>query len=228
MDKKNHTEAPEEAIQSALSRSEQFIEKNGKTLLTILIGVIVIVGGFFLYGRYSSGRNEKASAMMFNAEQLFAIDSFEMALNGDGNTAGFVDVIGEFSATEQANVARHYAGICCLNLGKYDEAIKYFQEFSDVSGASGDIISAQNYGLTGDAYVQKGSLEEGVKMYEKAAAHSDNEFTAPYYLKKAGLVYQGLNKYAEALKTYEKIKNEYPATMDARDIDKYIQLVKQK
>ena len=110
---KSQTEDPEVAIQSAIGRVEGFIMNNGRSLLTALIVVVVVVGGFFGYKYLISGpRAEKAAAMMFVAEQQFAVDSFALALNGDGNFAGFLEVIDRYGSTDEGNLARQYAGIC--------------------------------------------------------------------------------------------------------------------
>ena len=91
-----------------------------------MIVVVVVVGGFFGYKYLISGpRAEKAAAMMFVAEQQFAGDSFALALNGDGNFAGFLEVIDRYGSTDEGNLARHYAGICYLRLGEYQQALDY-------------------------------------------------------------------------------------------------------
>lgn len=67
--KKQVSEDPEVVIESAIGRTEDFIQKNGKTLLTILIVVVLLVGGFFGYKYlYSTPRQEKASAAIFSAQ----------------------------------------------------------------------------------------------------------------------------------------------------------------
>ena len=208
---KSQTEDPEVAIQSAIGRVEGFIMNNGRSLLTALIVVVVVVGGFFGYKYLISGpRAEKAAAMMFVAEQQFAVDSFALALNGDGNFAGFLEVIDRYGSTDEGNLARHYAGICYLRLGEYQQALDYLKEYSaSTKSVPEALLAAQNCGL-------------------QAVAASDNSLSAPYYLKKAGGVYEKLGDYAKALAAYERISDDYPASMEARDIQKYIGRIQQQ
>ena len=49
---------------------------------------------------------------------------------------------------------------------------------------------------------------------------------SPIYLKKAGLAYESLKQYPDALKAYETIRDKYNQSMEAMDIDKYITRVK--
>ena len=221
---------PEVAIASAIGRVEAFIMRNSRSLLTALGVVIIVVGGFFGY-KYlvAVPRMEKASAMMFAAEQQFAQDSFKLALNGDGNFAGFLQVIEKYGSTGTGNVARHYAGICYLRLGQYQEALDYLTQYK---GSTDDVpsalLAAQNYGLRGDVYVQMGNYAEAAKSYEKAVATSSDPLTAPYYLKKAGEVYEKLGDNANALAAYEAVEVDYPTSMEARDIQKYIGRIQQQ
>ncbi len=219
----------EVVIESALSKSEQFIENNGKKLLIALAIIVLIVGGYYAYKYlWSSPREIQASNMMFVAEQQFALDSFNLALNGDGNNAGFIDVATEYGATPQGNIANHYAGICYLKLNNFDSAIEYLSKYQATEGVPNEIINSQNKGLIGDAYSQKGDLKNAAKFYMEAASISDNTFSAPYYLKKAGLVYANLNQYKEALEAFQTIADNFPSSMEARDIDKFIGQIEQK
>ena len=227
--KQNQKEDPEAVIESALNRTEFFIERNGKKLLIALVIVVAIVGGYFGFEHlYKAPRSKKASAAMFQAQYQFEKDSFALALNGNASFAGFEEIAEQWGGTPEANLAAHYAGICHLYMGDYQTALDYFERFKSVSGTIGEIVTAQNYGLRGDAHIEMGNLEKGVAMYEKAASHSDNTDPAPTYLKKAAMVNEELGNNAKALDQYKSIRNNYPGSMIARDIDKYIAKVQQK
>jgi len=77
-------------------------------------------------------------------------------------------------------------------------------------------------GLIGDCYVSTGRTKEGISYFEKAASKADNDLISPIYLKKAGLAYESMKQYADALKAYETIRDKYNLSMEAVDIDKYI------
>ena len=46
---------------------------------------------------------------------------------------------------------------------------------------------------------------------------------SPIYLKKAGIAYESLKEYDKAVKAYETIKDKYASSMEASDIEKYIE-----
>ena len=221
--KLNEQARPEEAIEAAISKSEQFFMDYGKKLLTALCVVVVVVGGFFAYKYlYKAPQAEKASAMMFVAQQAFAQDSIALALNGDDLNAGFLDVIEEYGSTDQGNIAHHYAGVCYMKLGEYEKALEQLQAYSNVSGLAAEVVNAQNIGLQGDAYVQLKDYQKALKCYEKAVAASENNFTAPYYLFKLAGVYKQLGDNQKALEAYKTIRNNYAGSMESQNIDKYI------
>jgi tetratricopeptide (TPR) repeat protein len=212
-----------ENIQENLSKVEQFIEDKKQSLMIgggVLLAVVVAL--IYVFVKWLPERNLQAQKAMYLAEIAFAKDSFELALNGRagvGNpVTGFAEVAGKYSFTKAANLANYYAGICCLHLKKYDEAIKYLDKFS----TKDPIIGAVKLSATGDAYMELGKIEEGIKYYEKAAAFSDNETYTPYFLFKAGLAHEKKQDYASAKEYYEKVRDNYPKSEEARDIEKYI------
>ena len=74
--KHDHTEDNLMAVEDALSKSEQFIEKNQR-IITIIIGAIVVVILAYLgYQRYFLiPRNNEAQEQMFMAEKYFEQDN---------------------------------------------------------------------------------------------------------------------------------------------------------
>lgn len=228
--KNRRTQDPEQVIEQGLGRFELFIERNGKAMLIALGVIIVLVGGYFSYKYlYIAPRAEQASAAMYEAQNQFERDSFALALNGNASFDGFLTIVDDYGNTQQGNLAKHYAGLCYLYMGEYQQAIDAFKSYKAVKdNAAGILIAAQNLGLIGDAYVELGDLEEGVKYYERAAAFSDNVGTSPVYLKKAGLVNENLGNLQKALDQYQNIRNNYPRSMQARDIEKFIARVQQQ
>jgi len=222
-DKKDTTENSVESLENALTRTEQYIEANQKSLTIIVLAIVIVVGGYLGYKKlYLAPMENKAQSQAFAAEQYFEKDSFKLALNGDGNYLGFLDIIDKYGPTKTANLAYYYTGISYRGLGKYQEAISYLKKFN-----AGDlIVTPLAFGAIGDCYVELSNLNEGVSYYEKAANYKDNEFTTPLFLKKAGVVYESMKKYGKSLELYEQIKEKYPKSTEARDIEKEIARVK--
>ncbi len=207
-------------VEAFVSRSEQFIEVHLKQIITGIVIVLVIVGGIFAfkYG-YLVPREKKAAAAIFKGEIYFAKDSFNMALNGNGaDFQGFAKIADTYGHTVAGNLAKAYAGICYFKLGQNEKALKMLKSFS----GKDNMVSPAIVGLIGDCYVNMGKTEEGISYFEKAASEASNEVVSPVYLKKAGIAYESLKKYDDAIKAYTSIKEKYFNSMEAADIDKYI------
>jgi TolA-binding protein len=224
-DKKNQKVDNLIEVESALTKSEQFLEANQK-LIAIIIGAIVVVAGGYLGLNkfYLEPRSVNAQEQLFMAQNYFEKDSFNLALNGDGNNPGFLDIIDDFGSTDAGNLANYYAGISYLNLGQYDNAISYLKKFDTDDLLLGPI----SIGAQGDAQLELGKTDKALDLYTEAYKMNDNELTAPVYMMKAGELLESSNKNDEALKLYETIKLKYPETNEGRSIDKYIARAKAK
>ncbi len=206
-------------IESALTKTEQFIEDNQK-IITYAIGVIVLVVlGYLGFNKfYMQPREKEAQSQMFMAEQYFEKDSFNLALNGDGNYLGFLDIIDDYGMTKSANLARYYAGISYLRSGQYEDAIDQLGSFSTDDLVLGPVAE----GAKGDAYLELGQKDKALKQYQKAASMTTNEFTTPIYLLKAGNLLESEGDLNKALALYKEIKEKFAESAEGRNIDKYI------
>lgn len=214
-----------EQIESTLGKTEMFIEKNRNTIMVVLGIIIVVVLAIFGVKKFIvEPREAEAQTAIFRAEQLFENDDYATALNGDGNIAGFMDIINEYGGTKTGNLARYYAGICYLNTGDFENAIKYLGEFK----GKDQIVRPLATGAMGDAYLELDNAAEAAKCYEKAAKESANSFTSPMFLMKAGLAYEMVENYQKALDMYKTIKVDYPNSNEGFSIEKYIAYVEAK
>jgi tetratricopeptide (TPR) repeat protein len=208
-----------EGVEIALTRTEQFIEDNQKIITYSATGILVVVALFLAIQKfYIKPQSIEGAKAMFVAEQYFQRDSFNLALNGDGNYLGFNDIISDYKFTKSANLAHYYAGISYLHLGEYDEAISHLKKFS----SDDKIVGSLALGAIGDAYVELGEVDKGASYYEKAASRSKNDLTAPVYLTKAAQAYEEDGKYTKALELYNQVKNDFPKSQEARQVDKFI------
>ncbi|HEC41841.1 MAG TPA: tetratricopeptide repeat protein [Bacteroides sp.] len=220
MSKKNQVKDTSlETVEGALTKTEQFIEDNQKWIVrvvAIVLAIVVLVIG--AKRLYLNPLEEEAHGQMFVAEKYFEIDSFDLALYGDGNYSGFLQIIDDYGITKASNLANYYAGISFLKSEQYEDAIDYLKNFKSKDKMVAPIAT----GAIGDALVELGDLEDGLGYYIKAAGISDNNFTAPMYLMKAGLVYENLGEFEKALDLYEEILENYPDYSRSNNIEKYI------
>jgi tetratricopeptide (TPR) repeat protein len=122
----------------------------------------------------------------------------------------------KYSSTKVGNLCHYYAGICYLKTGDFKNAIKQLEEF-DGKGTIAEYTAA---GALGDAYMESGNVKKGIDAYTKAAGDKDDIALTPLYLLRAAMAYEMNNQPEEAKKLYKRIHDEYPQSMQARDVEK--------
>ena len=212
-----------EAVVEAVSKTEKFFNENGKLLSIIAVAVVVVAAGIFCWYKFAyQPAQAEAQGQMALAEENFRAGDFELALNGDGNVLGFAQIIDEYGA-KAGNAVYFYAGVCELQLGNWDLAIDYLKSYKGKDA----ILKARATACIGDAYVGLEDYKKALGYFEEAANTVDNMFAAGYLLK-AGAVAEKLGQNDKALSFYETIKDKYPQSMEAYDIDKYIGRIEAK
>ena len=219
MANKNKTEDQFAQIEETLSKTEQFIEENQKSLMTIIGAIVGIVALFSVYQNfYIEPMEKEAQAEMYMAEIYFQKDSFNLALNGDGQYLGFLDIADDYSSTNVGQLANYYAGLSYLHTADYDNAIEYLGDFS-----SDDIIlSSLALGCIGDAYMELGDTDAALDAYADAVNNSANDFTAPRYMMKQAMIYTSNGDNNKALDLFKAIQSDYKTSREANGIEKYI------
>ncbi len=212
-----------EAVVEAVSKTEQFFNKNGKLIGGIAAGIVVVAAVVFCWYKFAyQPAVQEAQGQMAYAEENFRAGDYELALNGDGNTLGFVQIIDEYGS-KAGKAVYFYAGVCELQLGNFESAIKYLEAYK----GSDAILEARATACIGDAYVGLEDYGKALTYFEKAAKAADNMFAAGYLLK-AGAVAEKLGENAKALSFYQTIKDQYPQSMEGYEIDKYIGRIENK
>ena len=217
--KKKKTE-PDIEVDEILSSSEQFIEKNKKSLLYGIAFIAILVATILAYNyMYMQPLSERAEKSIYKGQQYFERDSFALALFGNGlDYDGFEAIVNQYGRTKTGNLAKAYAGICYYKLGDPHSAIKKLKSYK----VNDNQMSPRVTGLLGDCYVSIGETKEGIKYFEKAASKANDANISPLYLMKAGIAYESLMLYKDAIRVYSMIKDKYSQSTEAGEIDKYL------
>ncbi|MDX9909514.1 MAG: tetratricopeptide repeat protein [Bacteroidales bacterium] len=206
-------------LESALTRTEQFIEEHQKPITYVIGALVLLVVAYLGFTRfYLHPREEEANSQMFMAENYFEKDSFNLAINGDGNYLGFLDIIDDYGLTKAGKLARYYAGISYLHLGQYEDALEYLNGFK----TKDMLLAPITEGAKGDAMLELGDTTGALRHYRKAFSMNDNEFTTPIYMMKAANLLESMDQLDEALVLYRQIKEKYPESNEGQNADRYI------
>ena len=206
-----------QALAEKLHGAETWIERHPKATVGALVAVLLLVGGYFGFQYYKDNQEAEAQREMFQAIYYFEADSLELALNGDGNNLGFVNIIDDYGITDAANLANFYAGAAFLKQGKFEVARLYLEDFS----ANDLLVQARAYSLIGDTYMEEGDYDQAARFYDKAANYKPNKYFSPAYLMKAALAFEKNNEADKAIAAYDKIINEYHDSPEFQEARKF-------
>src|SRR4051812_11459897 len=211
-------EAPK--VSENLQGPADFWTKYKNIIIGVSAAIILIAGGWLLYkNMVLEPKEERAAEAMFKAEEYFRNDSLTVALNGDGQNKGFLNVIKNYDGTKSANLAHFYAGVIYLRNNDFNNAVKYLKDFSTDSKQ----IQMIAYGRLADAYSEQGKKEDAVANYKKAGSYfPEDETNASEFLFRAGYLLEAMGKNKEAVDVYKEIKEKFPKTEKGFSIDKYI------
>lgn len=219
-----------QTLEETANKSEQWLEKNSKPLFIGLIAAVAIIFGYMGYNQFVKNPKEKkaANALVY-AKQEFTkasasdnTEAFNTALNGAKGNYGLLHIADKFGGTSAGNLAKYYAGISYINLKDYDNAIEFLKDVSTDDAVLNTVIK----GSLGDAFLAKNDTDKALDYFEEAANTSKNKAVAPVYLMKAGNVALSLKEFGKAEELFASIKENFPSSSQASNIDLYINQAK--
>lgn len=211
---------PQVNLEEALSRSEAFFQNNKNTIFTVLTAIVILIAGGMLYkSKVVIPRENKASEYLFPGENYFRNGEYQLALEGDAyDYLGFIEIADNYSSTKAGNLAKAYAGICFAKLDSFDIAIDYLSKFK----GKDQMVTPAVLGTLADCFASTNQPSKAAETFVKAAKKADNNLLSPYYLFQAGLLYEAMEKSSQAIDMYNRIKKEYPGSIQALDAEKYL------
>lgn len=204
-----------------IAKAKDFWTRNSKVISIVCVVVVLGVAGYFIYNNFVQKPNRsKAIEASFKAEDYYRKDSFNLALNGDGQYLGFLKIIDRHGSTATGNMACFYAGVCYIRMDDNNNAIKYLKKFDAPTAA----LEARTFKLLGDAHGDLGKSAEAVDYYKKAARAfpEDKEGSAEALFLAAYMSDRVLKKTQDAIALYKEIKEKYPKSSKGLEADNYL------
>lgn len=190
------------------SRFMHFYENNKAAVIGGSIGLVVAIGLIIGYVIYSGNQEEEAANLLGIAEQELLEGNIAQALHGNEEefTLGFEQIANNYSGTEAGNLAYYYAAVSEYEMGNYESALSYIQEFNAPEG----ILGVSPISMHANILVEMERYEEAAAQYERAASWDENTSTTPYNLYKAAEAHMEAGNTEQALAHIDTIIEEYP------------------
>ncbi len=200
-----------------------FFEKY-KNKIFIYAGVLVAVAALvYFYVNQKSESNEKAGLELSRIMPLYDQGAYLEAIEGrqGTNIIGLKKLVEDFGGSENGETAKIYLANCFAFLGNYDEAFKYYKDYS----GSIDYFEASSLAGQAGYYAVQEDFEKAADLYLKASKISKLNSQNPDYLLNAGIYYLRTGDKEEAKILFNRIKEDYATSLAFREVDKYLSMI---
>jgi len=215
-------EIKEDTLITFYNSSRNFFEDN-KNKILMYSGVLVLVAALvYFYSNQKAKENETAGLELSRVMDLYDQGQYLEAIEGKqgSNIIGLKRIVEEYEGTENGETAKIYLANCYSFLGNYEEAFKYFDDYS------GSIDYFEAASLAGQAgyYAMNQNFEKAANLYLNASRVSALNAQNPDYMLNAGIYFLKIGDDDEAKILFNKIKEDYPSSLAYREVDKYLSL----
>lgn len=218
--KLSRKEIKEDKLIEFYYKSQSFFEENKNRIFTYLGALALVVVAVILFMNYRSGQNDEAAGHLSKVMDMYDMGDYLGAIEGkkDVKMLGLKDIVAEYGSTENGETAKIYLANSYANLGKPDEALKYYEDYS------GDIDLYIAASLAGQAgyYAAKEEYEKAADLYMKASKVSKTDVMNSNYMFQAAVNYFDAGDKGQAKSLLQTIKEDYKTSAVYSQVDKYL------
>lgn len=202
-------------INDSLTNLTNKVQDNKKVVMIAGLVVVAIIAIILSYVYFFRGPG------IVKANDAIGRADLEMAQGNDSTALEAYRKVADDMSYDAANRAALQSAILLYRQGKYEEALKYADQYS----AKDAVVGAAAYSLKGDCLVNLDRLDEAVKAFKEAVRTSDhNPVYTPFFLLKLARVYAAQGLHQDEADTYAEVIREYPlyGPQHNIDVEKYL------
>lgn len=213
-------EIKQDKLVETFFRFRTFYEENQKTILISLGSLIVLVLLVVYLVNRSKERDVESTTLLGQVISFYDQGQYQQAIDGvpAKKIKGLKEIADEFNGTESGENAKIFLANSYYNLGKIDEALKYYEDYDGVN----NLFQATAFAGAASCYEIKGNKNKAADLFLKAAKVANSEVFTPEYLLNAVRLYSEIGKKDVAKKLLDQIMKEYSNSAQARDYERYI------
>ena len=212
-------EIKEDKLVTTYYKAIAFFEEH-KNRIAMYAGILaVVILAIVLFMNNKKKNNEIAGTELARVMNVYDSGNYLEAIEGRTGTKlmGLKKLVQSYGSTENGEIAKIYIANAYSNLGKLEDANKYYQDYS----GGNKIFKATAFAGQASYQAYKLNYEKAADLYKKAAFVSDADVLNPEYLLHAAINYMAAGKNSDAKDLFDKIKKDYKTSTAFREIDKY-------
>ena len=218
--KLSRKEIKEDKLVSTYYKAYGFFEENKSRVLTfgaVLIGIIALI---YFYVNNQNENNRLAGVQLARVMNIYDQGSYLEAIEGrvGTNIVGLKKIVEEYGNTENGELAKIYLANSYSFLGRNNEALEYYEDYS----GSNETFKATALAGQAGFYAGKKDYEKAAELYLKASRVSNDNPLNPEYMLNAGINYLRSGNEDEAKELFDTIRKDYPTSTAFREVDRYL------
>ncbi len=218
--KLSRREIKEDKLVSTYYKVYGYFEENRSRILVVGGIILAVIAIVYFYLNNRSENNRIAGEQLSRVMNFYDRGSYLEAIEGKEGTniAGLKKIVEDYGSTENGELSKIYLANSYNFLGRNDEALKYYEDYS------GSNKTYKASALAGQAgiYADKKEYEKAANLFLKASRVSkDNPLNSDYMLD-AGINYLKVGNNDQAKELFETIKKDYPTSTAFREVDRYL------
>jgi len=213
-------ELKEDALVTWYVRLRTLYDTNRRIISIGITVVVLAIAGVLVYLKNRADHNEAAITALGAIFEMYDAGQYQTAVDGvpERNIKGLRAIVDDYGNSPTGDLARLYLANALYQLGRYDEALKAYDDFSP----SGELLSVARLSGLGACEEAKGDDRKAAAQFEKAATQYPSDVDAAEYLNDAARDYGLAGEKEKAIELYRRIKKNYPTSAFARDADRFI------
>jgi tetratricopeptide (TPR) repeat protein len=217
-------EIKEDKLITSYYQAVKFFDQYKSQVYIYAIALVVVVAGVYWYLSNKAANNEKADLELSRVMGLYDSGAYQEAIDGRAGTniLGLKKIVDEYGSTESGETAKIFLANSYNMLGKFDEAYKYYDDYS----GSNDMFKAAALAGKASYYEAKNQMDKAADSFKDAARVSKENVNNADYLLSAGIDYYKTGNKEKAMEQFNKIKDEYKTSMANREAEEYLALDK--
>ena len=218
--KLSRKEIKEDKLVSFVYKAQSFYEDYKNKIFTYGAVVVVAVAVAYFYVNQQRADNENAGVELSRTMVLYDQGAYLQAIEGQQGTniIGLKKIVEEYGGTENGESAKIFLANSYSFLGNYEEALKYYEDYS----GSIDYFKAAAIAGRAGYYSSKNEYEEAADLYLDAAGVTEVNAQNSEYLLNAGINLLKAGNKEDAKNLFETIKEKYSTTLAGREIGQYL------
>ncbi|MDP4173295.1 MAG: tetratricopeptide repeat protein [Bacteroidota bacterium] len=213
-------EIKEDKLVTTYYQAVQYLDEN-RSRLYVYVGIFVaLVALVYFYIDHRAKNNEKANTELARVMDIYNQGAYQEAIDGrkGTNITGLKKIVDEYGSSENGETAKIFLANCYNFLGKFDEAFKYYDDYS------GGIDELKATALAGKAgcYEAQKEYQKAAEAYKDAAHVSKTDVQNGEYLLNSGINYLKAGMKEKALEQFTTIRDDYNTSSAMRELDRYM------